>query len=107
VIAAVAMAIGAILQWKVYTTSPCGYYATDCEAGLSTVSLWAQMYVSAWLQLPQVSPSCRSQTHALRLCSPLYALPAIAELFIYTTSYEMAYSQLSFFSFFTVRSPYA
>lgn len=48
----VAMILGAILQWRVYETSPCGYYATSvgtegvCEDGqISTVSLWTQMYV--------------------------------------------------------------
>jgi len=38
------MVIGAILQWKVYETSPCGYNATSCTTGeISTVNLWAQM----------------------------------------------------------------
>lgn len=34
---------GAIMQWKVYQSSPCGYYASDCEAGVSSVSLWWQL----------------------------------------------------------------
>lgn len=49
------MIIGAIVQWKVYKTSPCGYYATTC-AEVSAVSLWWQI--------------------------PLNALPAIGELFV-------------------------
>ncbi|KAG8851039.1 hypothetical protein FRB96_009521 [Tulasnella sp. 330] len=59
------MIIGAIVQWKVYKTSPCGYYATTC-ADVSTVSLWWQI--------------------------PLNALPAIGELFVNVTSYEIAYT---------------
>ena len=57
-----ASVIGAIVQWKVYQTSPCGWYATDCEAGVSGVSL-------AW-QIPQI------------------VLPAIGEVFVSVTSCE-------------------
>ncbi|KAL7423123.1 hypothetical protein Q5752_002422 [Cryptotrichosporon argae] len=59
------MIIAAVIQWKVYQTSPCGYYATDCDA-VSPVSL-------AW----QI---------------PLYSLPAIGEIFVNVTSYELAYT---------------
>ncbi|KAK4704496.1 hypothetical protein P7C70_g1711, partial [Phenoliferia sp. Uapishka_3] len=49
------MIIGAILQWRAYKTLPCGHFATsDCAAGVSSVSLWAQI--------------------------PLYSLPAIGEI---------------------------
>ena len=34
---------GAILQWRVYETSPCGYSASTCEEGVSSVSLWWQL----------------------------------------------------------------
>jgi POT family proton-dependent oligopeptide transporter len=61
-----AMIIGAILQWRVYETSPCGYYATEC-ASVSSVSLWWQI--------------------------PLIALPACGELFVNVTSYEIAYTK--------------
>jgi POT family proton-dependent oligopeptide transporter len=70
----VGMVLGAILQWRVYKTSPCGYYATSvgtpgvCEDGqISTVSLWTQI--------------------------PLYALPALGEIFVNVTSYEIAYTR--------------
>jgi hypothetical protein len=55
-VAAVAMVIGAIIQWKIYTTSPCGYYASDCSIGteVSPISVWVQI--------------------------PLYSLPALAEV---------------------------
>lgn len=55
---------GAIVQWKIYQTSPCGWHATDCELGVSGVSL-------AW-QIPQV------------------VLPAIGEVFVSVTSCEPA-----------------
>lgn len=37
--------IGAIIQWRVYKTSPCGYYASDCDVGtgVSPLSVWAQI----------------------------------------------------------------
>lgn len=58
---------GAIMQWKVYQTSPCGYYASDCEAGVSSVSLWWQLI--------------------------LYGVPAIGEIFVNVTAYELAYTR--------------
>ncbi|KAJ9120709.1 hypothetical protein QFC22_002640 [Naganishia vaughanmartiniae] len=66
-LAGINMVIGAILQWQVEKSSPCGLYATsDCE-GVSDISLWAQV--------------------------PLYSLPAIGELFVNVTSYELAYTR--------------
>ncbi|WWD06576.1 hypothetical protein V865_004669 [Kwoniella europaea PYCC6329] len=66
-LASINMIIGAIVQWRVYKTSPCGYYATDCELGVSPVPL-------AW----QI---------------PLSALPGIGEIFIAVTAYEIAYTR--------------
>jgi len=61
------MIISAIVQYKIYHTSPCGNQATDCEAGVSSVNL-------AW----QI---------------PIYVLPAIGEIFVNVTSYELAYTR--------------
>lgn len=61
------MIVGAILQWQVEQSSPCGVYATSDCAGVSDVSLWAQI--------------------------PLYSLPAIGELFVNVSSYELAYTR--------------
>ncbi|KAI0884949.1 PTR2-domain-containing protein [Annulohypoxylon maeteangense] len=58
--------IGAIVQYRVYETSPCGYYASDCD-GVSPISIW-------W-QIPNVS------------------LGAISEIFVNVTSYELAYAR--------------
>ena len=58
------MVYAAIIQWRVYKTSPCGNYATDCELGVSPVSLWAQI--------------------------PLFGVPAIGEIFINVTSCEFS-----------------
>ncbi|WVQ64078.1 uncharacterized protein L199_002237 [Kwoniella botswanensis] len=66
-LASINMIIGAIVQWRVYKTSPCGYYATDCELGVSSVPL-------AW----QI---------------PLSALPGIGEIFVAVTAYEIAYTR--------------
>ncbi|KAG6853088.1 hypothetical protein C0991_006982 [Blastosporella zonata] len=66
---ATAMLVGALLQWRVYKTSPCGYHATSCKIGttVSPLSVWAQL--------------------------PLYALPATSELLTIITSYEIAYTR--------------
>ncbi|OAA55248.1 Oligopeptide transporter [Niveomyces insectorum RCEF 264] len=63
-LAAVSGAIGAIVQWRVYKTSPCGYQASTCD-GVSPLSIW-------W-QIPNVG------------------LGAISELFCNVTAYELAY----------------
>ncbi|KAI0150353.1 POT family protein [Xylariaceae sp. FL1272] len=59
--------VGAIVQWRVYATSACGYQATFCEAGPSPISIW-------W-QLPNV------------------ALGGMSEIFVFVTSYELAYAR--------------
>ncbi|KAH8922803.1 PTR2-domain-containing protein, partial [Atractiella rhizophila] len=65
-LASLTMVAGAILQWQVYEQSPCGYHSTDCDE-VAPISLWAQI--------------------------PLYSIPAIAELFVNVTSYEIAYTR--------------
>ncbi|CAK5281057.1 unnamed protein product [Mycena citricolor] len=67
-VTAAAMVMGAVVQWRVYQTSPCGYHASTCTigTGVSPISVWVQI--------------------------PLYALPALAEIFIIVTAYEIAYT---------------
>lgn len=52
------MIIGAILQWQVYKTSPCGYSATTCKIGttVSPILVWAQLYVTLFLSSTQAHP---------------------------------------------------
>jgi POT family proton-dependent oligopeptide transporter len=66
-LAGINMIIAAIIQWKVEQSSPCGVYATSDCAGVSDVSLWWQV--------------------------PMYSLPAIGELFVNVSSYELAYTR--------------
>lgn len=62
--------IGAIVQWKIYRTSPCGYYAsTDCTIGTGVSP------ISVWVQIPNV------------------ALGAMSECFCNVTAYELAYAR--------------
>lgn len=63
------LVVGAILQWQVYLTSPCGWNATECTVGtgVSPITIWTQI--------------------------PLYSLPALAEILINVTSYEIAYTR--------------
>ncbi|GAW26133.1 putative POT family protein [Rosellinia necatrix] len=65
-LATVSGVIGAIIQYRVYETSPCGYQASTCD-GVSPISIW-------W-QIPNVS------------------LGAISEIFVNVTSYELAYAR--------------
>ncbi|KAG5358545.1 Peptide transporter PTR2 [Yarrowia sp. B02] len=65
-LAACSPMIGAILQWRIYETSPCGYYATQCDKGVAPITIW-------WQVIP-------------------YVCTALSEIFAITTSYELAYS---------------
>ncbi|AOW00858.1 POT family-domain-containing protein [Yarrowia lipolytica] len=65
-LAAASSGAGAIIQWRVYETSPCGYYATECPEGVSHITIW-------WQVVP-------------------YFLAAVSEIFAVITSYELAYS---------------
>jgi POT family proton-dependent oligopeptide transporter len=70
-LATVGCVIGAIVQDRIYKTSPCGKFATHCivdgNTAVSTVSLWVQL--------------------------PIIVFPAIGELFVNVTSYELAYTR--------------
>ncbi|TFK53840.1 MFS peptide transporter [Heliocybe sulcata] len=69
-IAALSGAIAAIVQYRIYETNPCGYYATMCANngdGVSPVSVWWQI--------------------------PNYALGALSECLCNVTAYEMAYAR--------------
>ncbi|CCH43248.1 putative membrane protein [Wickerhamomyces ciferrii] len=69
IIASTSQVAGAIIQWKVYKTSPCGYYATDCDigTGVSPISVWVEVV--------------------------LYILGATSECFAMTAAYEIAYTR--------------
>lgn len=58
--------IGAIIQWRVYKTSPCGYHASTCDE-VSPLSVWWQV--------------------------PVMVLAALSECFCAVTAYELAYSR--------------
>ncbi|KAK5052128.1 hypothetical protein LTR84_002932 [Exophiala bonariae] len=60
---------GALLQWKIYRTSPCGYHATGCETGTGV------SHISVWVQ------------------SPIFIINALSQLFAWTAAYEIAYIQ--------------
>ncbi|KZV93794.1 PTR2-domain-containing protein [Exidia glandulosa HHB12029] len=67
-LASLSMIIGAILQWKIYEESACGRFATGGdEECFTSISLWWQI--------------------------PLITLPAIGEIFVNVTSYEIAYTR--------------
>lgn len=61
--------VGAITQYYVYKTSPCGYYATGCDVGTGVSP------ISIWVQIPQ------------------YSLAALSECFVNTTALEIAYAR--------------
>lgn len=66
VLAAISGMIGAIVQWRVYKTSPCGFQASTCD-GVSPISIWWQL--------------------------PNTILGALSECFANVTAYELAYAR--------------
>ncbi|KAI5359360.1 putative proton-dependent oligopeptide transporter family, MFS transporter superfamily [Septoria linicola] len=65
-IATISGIIGAVIQYRIYKTSPCGYAATGCE-NVSPISVWVQV--------------------------PIYSLGALSECFCNVTAYELAYAR--------------
>lgn len=65
-VGALAMMCAAIVQWKIYTTSVCGYSAADCPQG-SPISVWVQ--------------------------TPSYVLIAFSEIFASITGLEYAFTK--------------
>lgn len=66
-IAALAQAAGAVIQYYIYETSPCGYNATNCQKGAAPISAWVEV--------------------------TLYCMQATSECFANVTSYELAYTR--------------
>jgi proton-dependent oligopeptide transporter, POT family len=66
-LAATSGVAGAVVQYRVYQTSPCGWEASTCDKGVSHLSIW-------W-QLPNV------------------VLGAVSEVFCNVTAYELAYAR--------------
>ena len=69
ILAALSTTAGAVTQYYVYQTSPCGYYATECTigTGVSPISIWVQ--------------------------TPQYVLSALSECFANVTALEIAYAR--------------
>jgi dipeptide/tripeptide permease len=68
-LASISGILGAIVQWRIYKTSPCGYYATNCTIGTGVSPL------NVWWTIPNV------------------ALGALSECFCNVTAYELAYAR--------------
>ncbi|KAK7524511.1 putative MFS peptide transporter [Phyllosticta citriasiana] len=68
-IACISSVIGAVVQYRVYETNPCGYNATSCvsDGKVSPVRIWWQV--------------------------PIYSLGALSECFCNVTAYELAYAR--------------
>lgn len=66
-LATISDVIAAVVQWRIYETSPCGYQASLCKTGVSPLSIWLQV--------------------------PIIMIPAVGELFVNVTSYELAYTR--------------
>ncbi|GME70354.1 unnamed protein product [Ambrosiozyma monospora] len=63
---AITSMVSAIIQWRIYETSPCGYQASTCDS-VSPISAWVEVSV--------------------------YALAAAGECFCMTQGYEVAYAR--------------
>ncbi|KAK8247915.1 POT family-domain-containing protein [Phyllosticta capitalensis] len=68
-LACLSSVIGAVVQYRVYETNPCGWHATSCvsEGRVSPIRIWWQV--------------------------PMYSLGALSECFCNVTAYELAYAR--------------
>jgi POT family proton-dependent oligopeptide transporter len=66
-LAATSQIAGLVIQYRIYETSPCGYHATNCEAGVLPLLAWLEVI--------------------------LYILQAASECFAMTSGYELAYTR--------------
>jgi POT family proton-dependent oligopeptide transporter len=94
ILASISAACGAIIQWKVYTTSPCGYHATDCDVGtgVSPISVW----VETVLYVLQAASECFANTAAYEIAytrAPEHMKGLVMALFLFTQSISAAISQ--------------
>lgn len=93
-LAALSAGIGAIIQWRVYETSPCGYHATDCTigTGVSPISVW----VETVLYVLQASSECFANTAAYEIAytrAPDHMKGLVMALFLFMQSISAAISQ--------------
>ncbi|CDR45361.1 CYFA0S18e00122g1_1 [Cyberlindnera fabianii] len=93
-LAAISQAAGAIIQWKVYQTSPCGYHATECDigTGVSPITVW----VECVLYILQASSECFAMTAAYEIAyarAPDSMKGVVMALFLFTQSLSAAISE--------------
>lgn len=86
---------GAIIQWKVYESSPCGYYASDCTigTGVSPISAWQDVS----LYILSAAGECFAMTTAYELAytrSPAQMKSLVMALFLFTTALSSALSEI-------------
>ncbi|CDR45360.1 CYFA0S18e00100g1_1 [Cyberlindnera fabianii] len=94
ILAALSQMAGAIIQWQVYETSPCGYHATNCDVGtrVSPISVW----VECVLYILQASSECFANTAAYEIAytrAPEHMKGLVMALFLFTQSISAAISQ--------------
>lgn len=83
--------VAAILQNRIYKTSPCGNYATNCDE-VSPISAWYEVIIYALQALGE----CFCYTTAYELCytrAPENAKGLVMSLFLLTTSFSSAISE--------------
>ncbi|CAK7896754.1 peptide transporter Ptr2p [[Candida] anglica] len=90
---ALSQVVGAIIQYYVYQTSPCGYYATNCDVGdlVSPISAWVDII----LPILQASGECFANTTAYELAytrSPPQMKGLVMALFLFTSAISSAIS---------------
>lgn len=82
---------GAVIQYKVYQTSPCGYQATNCPEP-SPISAWQDVS----LYILSAAGECFANTTAYELAytrSPPHMKGLVMALFLFSTAFAAAISQ--------------
>ena len=53
--------LAAIVQWRIYKTSACGYDASTCDT-TTNVSLWWQLPIYAWPAIVRLPSRCEAES---------------------------------------------
>ncbi|KAK6458867.1 proton-dependent oligopeptide transporter, POT family [Scheffersomyces xylosifermentans] len=91
ILVAASQVAGAVIQYKIYTTSDCGYHATTCET-VSPISAWQDVSV----YILSAAGECFAMTTAYELAytrSPPHMKGLVMALFLFTSAISAALSQ--------------
>jgi len=84
-----AMVWAAVVQHYVYKTSPCGYSAATCDAGVSPINVWVQTGSYVLIALSEIFASITGLEYAF-MKAPANMKSLVMSLFLFTSAVASA-----------------